>query len=294
MFDLDYLFSLVTFPGFAFPTSIFEKNRCLYADNRESTDFIESVKRSCTQVATEDHTSSLVLRRSRPGPSRFKEEHTQREDGVELVTLRKAQSEHPSSTKQTSPHSVSDALPALKKESSLPVLNISGVFETDPLNHPPPPTFTIETSPNETVIETEVVKESTPTQLFTSQDTETIHDTISTNQQTPKSFKKSMSEVHVIDYVFCVRLFINIVRGRVTSIISMSNFVLLLISILSIMISIKWFVLPLSVNPLKKKSLTNFFLLILFSMYSIVLHISSNPTQILIISTFTTMSAKSC
>lgn len=238
MFDLDYLFSLVTFPGFAFPTSIFEKNRCLYADNRESTDFIESVKRSCTQVTTEDHTSSLVLRRSRPGPSRFKEEHTQREDGVELVTLRKAHSEHPSSTKQTSPYSVSDGLPALKKESSLPVLNISGVFETDPLS-PPPPAFTIETSPNETAIETEVVKESPPTQLFTSQDIETIPNTISTNQQTPKSFKKSMSEVHVIDYVFCVGLFIKIVRGRVILTISMSNFVLLLISILSIMISIK-------------------------------------------------------
>lgn len=294
MFDLDYLFSLVTFPGFAFPTSIFEKNRCLYADNRESTDFIESVKRSCTQMATEDHTSSLVLRRSRPGPTRFKEEHTQREDGVELVTLRKAHSEHPSSTKQASPYCVSDVLPTLKKESSLPVLNTSGVFETDPLNHPPAPAFTIETPPSETTIETEVVKESTPTQLFTSQDIETIPNTISTNQQTPKSFKKSMSEVHVIDYVFCVGLFIKIVRDRVILTISMSNFVLLLISILSIMISIKWFVLPLSVNHLKKKSLMNSFLLILFSMYSTVLHISNNPTQTLIVSTFTTMSVRSC
>lgn len=206
----------------------------MYADNRESTDFIESVKRSCTQVATEDNTSSLVLRRSRPGPSRFKEEHTQRGDGVELVTLRKAQSENPSSAKQTSP--VSDVPPTLKKESSLPVLNTSGVFETDPLSHPPPPSLAVETPPNETMIETEVVKESTPTRLFTSQDIETIPKSISTNEQTPKSFKKNMSEVHVIDYVFCVGLYILIVRSRVTSIISMNNFVLLLISILSIMI----------------------------------------------------------
>ena len=37
-------FLVVSFPGFSFPKSIFEKDHCLYADHKEESDFITQIK----------------------------------------------------------------------------------------------------------------------------------------------------------------------------------------------------------------------------------------------------------
>lgn len=121
-------FLVVSFPGFSFSKSIFEKDHCLYAAHKEESDFITQIKRNCIhEVKKQQERSPFVLsRRSRPSRIHYQEERITREDGVEMVIMKSHKEEE--SNRNELPHLdstgiFSDPPSPTKHEESLPSLS---------------------------------------------------------------------------------------------------------------------------------------------------------------------------
>lgn len=158
-------FLVVSFPGFSFPKSIFEKDHCLYADHKEESDLITQIKRNCIhEVKNHQEKSPFVLsRRSRPSRIHYQEERITREDGVEMVIMKSHKEEE-------------------NKRNELPLLDSTGVF-----SDPPSPTKQQESLPSLSQHESSISEQNTisSNQNTTSSTNQNIsnNNTTSTNEQ---------------------------------------------------------------------------------------------------------------
>ena len=170
-------FLVVSFPGFSFPKSIFEKDHCLYADHKEESDLITQIKRNCIhEVKNHQEKSPFVLsRRSRPSRIHYQEERITREDGVEMVIMKSHKEEE-------------------NKRNELPLLDSTGVF-----SDPPSPSKQQESLPSLSQHESSISEQNTVstnqnTTSSTNQNVSNNNTTSSTNQNTSNSNTTSTNE----------------------------------------------------------------------------------------------------
>ena len=173
-------FLVVSFPGFSFPKSIFEKDHCLYADHKEESDLITQIKRNCIhEVKNHQEKSPFVLsRRSRPSRIHYQEERITREDGVEMVIMKSHKEEE-------------------NKRNELPLLDSTGVF-----SDPPSPSKQQESLPSLSQHESSISEQNTVstnqnTTFSTNQNVSNNNTTSSTNQNTSNSNTTSSTNQNI-------------------------------------------------------------------------------------------------
>lgn len=170
-------FLVVSFPGFSFPKSIFEKDHCLYADHKEESDFITQIKRNCIhEVKNHQEKSPFVLsRRSRPSRIHYQEERITREDGVEMVIMKSHKEEE-------------------NKRNELPLLDSTGVF-----SNPSSPTKQQESLPSLSQHESSISEQNTisSNQNITTNQNTSNNNTTSTNEQNNTSNNTSSTSQNI-------------------------------------------------------------------------------------------------
>ena len=175
--------TIVSFPGFSFPPSLFKKDRCFFAEHREPSKLTNYVKDQSISEAREESSNLVMGRRTRPGPgpnimstsqtnpNQITERH-QKDNGIELVVVR-----NPNNSQLSNPARKEKAQQPEGKH-PLPVLDTTGVFDSD-LPH------------SDSKSDSENQQMSDSSDLFTV----TSHTV---------SKKKSMKDIKIVDYVFCV------------------------------------------------------------------------------------------
>ena len=169
-------FLVVSFPGFSFPKSIFEKDHCLYAAHKEESDFITQIKRNCIhEVKKQQEKSPFVLsRRSRPSRIHYQEERITREDGVEMIIMKSHKEEE-------------------SNRNELPHLDSTGIF-----SDPPSPTKHEESLPSLSQHESSISEQNTissnqNTTSSTNQQNTSNSNTTSTNEQNTSNNTSNIS-----------------------------------------------------------------------------------------------------